>query len=189
MEKASTIRSLEITIISAEGLSLDGRSVKKNAFVIVRTDSLNQVATSIDSEGGSYPSWNQKLKPISLPNSVLFITVEVQCKTSLGMRSVGTAKISVSEFIGDYTPPQYLHFLSYRLRDRKGERNGIINFSVKTAGPPGQKCFGLTAPPSLGMVAAHENHSKNGSTSGSETALGVPIPYAYGYGLGYGVGV
>ncbi|XP_043718057.1 BON1-associated protein 2-like [Telopea speciosissima] len=188
MEKASSTRSLEITILSAEGIRLDGRSVKQNAFVIVRTDPLNQVSTRMDSEGGSNPSWNEKLEPLSLPNSALFITVEVQSKTSSGMRTVGTATISVSEFIGNYTPPQYLHYLSYRLRDRKGERNGIINLSLKTVGGgSGQNCFGLAAPPSLGIVAAHENHSKNGSTSGSGTAIGIPVPYAYGYGLGYGV--
>ncbi|XP_042509949.1 BON1-associated protein 2-like [Macadamia integrifolia] len=193
MEKASTAstsssRSLEITIISAEDLRLNGRAVKKNAFVTVRTDSHNQeVVTRMDSEGGSYPSWNQKLEPLPLPNSAYFITVEVQCKTSTGVRTVGTARISVSEFIGDYMPPQFLHFLSYRLRDRKGKRNGIINFSMKTVGP-GRECFGLV--PSLGVLAsgaAHENHKNLASGSGSGTAIGVPVPYAHGYGLGYGM--
>ncbi|KAJ4957342.1 hypothetical protein NE237_014125 [Protea cynaroides] len=188
MEKAS--RSLEITIISAEGLRLDGRSVKKNVFVIVRTDSQNQRSTSMESKGGIYPTWNEKLEPLSLPNTVPFITVEVQCmmSSSSRVRIVGTAKIPVSEFIGDNTPAQFLHFLSYRLRDRNGERNGIINFSIKTIRP---NCLGLPVPPLLAPIlpprrpclatmAASENQRNAG---GSGTALGIPVPYAYGYGM------
>ncbi|XP_043705273.1 BON1-associated protein 1-like [Telopea speciosissima] len=202
MEKAK--RCLEITIISAEGLRLNGRSVKKNTFVIVRIDSDNQRLTRMDKEGGSYPSWNEKLElPLPLPplsNSVQLITVEVQCKTSLGVRSVGTSKIPTSDFMGDYTPPQYLHFLSYRLRDRNGERNGIINFSVRTIGSQSIAAAWPVLPPTPLIFPATGNQKINavgGSGSGSGSALGVPVsvPYKYGnrhgyrhgYGHGYGV--
>ncbi|KAJ4952712.1 hypothetical protein NE237_029544 [Protea cynaroides] len=188
MEKATC--SLEITILSAESLRLDGRSVKKNTFVIVTSDSNNQRSTSMDKDGGSYPSWNEKLEPLPLPNSVNLITVEVQCKKSSGFRTVGTCKIPVSDLMADYTPAHYLHFLSYRLRDRNGERNGIINFSIRMVG---SQCFGWSVPPQPLRIPAAAKQ-KN-AASGSGTALGVPVPVPYGYehghghGHGYGYGV
>ncbi|XP_042503355.1 BON1-associated protein 2-like [Macadamia integrifolia] len=192
MEKATT-RSLEVTIISAEDLRLHGRSVKKNTFVTVGTDSYSQRSTNIDKEGGSYPSWNQKLEPpLPLPNSAQLITVEVQCITASGVRNVGTSKIPISDFIGDYTPPQYLHFLSYRLRDRNGERNGIINFSIRTLGlQRAVAAWPVPPPQALGFrpaaAAKQEFNGASGSGSGSGTALGVPVPVPYKYGHGYGV--
>ncbi|XP_042503346.1 BON1-associated protein 1-like [Macadamia integrifolia] len=196
MEKKAT-SSLEITIISAEGLRLNGRSVRKNIFVIVRADSRNQRSTSLEKGEGRNPSWNQKLEPpLPLPNSVQsLITLEVQCKTSSGgVRTVGTSKIPISDFMADYTPPQYLHFLSYRLRDRNGERNGIINFSVRTLGSQSAFAAWPVLPPQpLGFPAAANQKfsaaSGSGSGSGSGTALGVPVPMPYKFGSGHGYGV
>ncbi|KAF8379447.1 hypothetical protein HHK36_028883 [Tetracentron sinense] len=130
MSRMASSSSLEITVISAEGLRLGRHSIRKNAFAIVQTDSRNSRSTKMDTEGGSYPSWNEKLA-LELPNNAHIVTVQVQCKTSSGDRTVGTAKIPVSDFIGDYTPAHYLHFLSYRLREHDGERNGIVNLSVR----------------------------------------------------------
>ncbi|KAF3675486.1 putative E3 ubiquitin-protein ligase-like [Capsicum annuum] len=57
------------------------------------------------------------------------LTMEVQCKTS-EVETVGIAKVSTSYFIGGILQEDYLHFLSYRLRDENGEKNGIIIFVV-----------------------------------------------------------
>ncbi|KAF2315341.1 hypothetical protein GH714_038882 [Hevea brasiliensis] len=103
----SAPRTLEITVLSAENLRLDGKSVKKDAFVVVKFDSLNSKSTKADHEGGSNPSWNQKLE-MDMPMHARFIVLEVQLN--------------------------YLHFLSYRLRDARGVKNGIINVSVKVNG-------------------------------------------------------
>lgn len=130
----STSRTLEVTVISGENLRTNRRPVKKNTFVVIRTDSNNVCTTKMDADGGSYPSWNEKLV-VDVPLHVRFITVEVQCKTSVGNKIVGVARIPVSDFVGGYVPQSYLHFLSYRLRDYKGERNGIINISVRAKVP------------------------------------------------------
>ncbi|KAF2311166.1 hypothetical protein GH714_019780 [Hevea brasiliensis] len=90
----STSRTLEITVLSCEDLRIDRRLVKKNTYVMVRTDPLNYRTTKMDTEGGAYPSWNQKLT-IDMPLHERFIT----------------------------------------LRDAKGERNGIVNVSVKVKVP------------------------------------------------------
>ncbi|KAI4328744.1 hypothetical protein L6164_021077 [Bauhinia variegata] len=123
-------RTLEITVLSAENLRMNQKLMKKNAFVSVQPDSRNACTTRMDSEGGNYPSWNQKLV-LDLPMHARFITTEVKCKTSMGITSVGMAKVPLSDFLGGYVPESQLNFLSYRLWDRKSRRNGIINLSVR----------------------------------------------------------
>ncbi|TXG62807.1 hypothetical protein EZV62_009801 [Acer yangbiense] len=127
-------RRIEITVLSGENLRIDGKSVKKNAFVVVKVDPFNYGTTSVDALGGSYPSWNEKLD-LELPKHASFITLEVQCKTSSVNRNIGFAQIPVSDFIGGYLPENYLHFLSYRLRDASRDKNGIINISVRVKAP------------------------------------------------------
>ncbi|XP_021631184.1 BON1-associated protein 2 [Manihot esculenta] len=126
----STCRTLEITLLSCEDLRIHRKWVKKNTYVMVRTDHLNYCTSKLDTEGGAYPSWNQKLT-LDMPVHEPFITLEVHCKTASGDRTIGTARMSSTDFMGGYLPLNYLNFLSYRLRDAKGERNGIINVSVK----------------------------------------------------------
>ncbi|OMP00511.1 C2 calcium-dependent membrane targeting [Corchorus olitorius] len=132
--KSSTSRTLEITILSGEDLKIDNRSVKKNAFVMVSIDSYNFKTTKTDAEGGSYPTWNDKLV-MDLPMQTRFINLEVKCKVSGGDKSVGYARIPLTDFIGGYSPETCLQFLSYRLRDPKGLKNGIINVSVRVKAP------------------------------------------------------
>lgn len=120
-------------MISAEDLLLtQTRRVKKNAFVIIRTDSnVQEQRTSVDKEGGSYPAWNEKVM-MEFPMHARFVMVEVRCRTmSGGNRIIGSAKIPVTDFVGGFLPENHLHFLSYRLRDVGGGRNGIINLSLR----------------------------------------------------------
>ncbi|CAN1236891.1 BON1-associated protein 2 [Linum grandiflorum] len=121
---------LEFTILSAEDLRIDGRSVKKNAFALVKTDLYNSKPTRADSDGGSHPHWNEKLV-VGLLERTPFVTVEVHCKVRSKNRVVGAARVPVSDFFGDPTPENYRHFLSYRLLDPRGVKNGIVNFSVR----------------------------------------------------------
>ncbi|QHO42934.1 BON1-associated protein 2-like [Arachis hypogaea] len=55
-------RSFEITILSAENLRTNKTSIKKNVFVKIQTDGNGEVRTTkVNGEGGSYPSWNEKV--------------------------------------------------------------------------------------------------------------------------------
>ncbi|KAH1241003.1 BON1-associated protein 2 [Glycine max] len=125
-------RTVEITILSAENLQMNKKPIRGNTFVTVQSDASSDTsATKVDSEGGSYPSWNEKLV-MDAPLHARFITVEVKCKTSsTGSNSVGVARIPVSDFVGGYVPENQLHFLSYRLWDGKVRRNGVVNVSVR----------------------------------------------------------
>ncbi|KAL4377105.1 hypothetical protein GQ457_02G000610 [Hibiscus cannabinus] len=131
--KSST---LEITILSAEDLRIDKKPVKKNAFVVVSIGAFNDKATKMDREGGSYPSWNDKLV-MDMPMQTRFITLQVKyCKSSSGgERTVGVARIPVTDFVGGYSPETCLQYLSYRLRDPKGLKNGIINVCLRLKEP------------------------------------------------------
>uniref|UniRef100_A0A803NXL9 C2 domain-containing protein n=1 Tax=Cannabis sativa TaxID=3483 RepID=A0A803NXL9_CANSA len=116
--------------------------------------------TEIDTQGGSYPKWNEKLV-LELPAQSPAVSIEVYCKTVFGNRLVGVARVPVSDFSGGYVPENYLHFLSYRLRDQKGERNGIVNISVRTKVP-----LPLSIPPTP---------TEYSSCSASAPLVGVPV--------------
>lgn len=133
MERATTI---EITIVSAEELRRSGNTP---AFVAVRpggcgdVHSSQTVVTGIDRDGGGYPRWNAKMR-LGLPPSSRSITVEVCCRPRGAggrARRVAAAEVPVSDF---RWPEDYLHLLSYRLRDADGRGNGIVNFSVRVLG-------------------------------------------------------
>ncbi|CAK8560886.1 unnamed protein product [Lathyrus sativus] len=125
-------QTLEITILSAENLQENKKAIKGNTFVTVQCDGSSDEAstTKLDSEGGSYPTWNEKLV-MNLPMHARFVTIDVRYKTRGSSSSVGMARIPVSDFIGGYVHENQLQFLSYRLWDNRVRRNGIVNISVK----------------------------------------------------------
>ncbi|KAJ6679621.1 INGRESSION PROTEIN FIC1 [Salix purpurea] len=122
-------RTVEVTVLSAENLRLDRKSVKKNTYVV-------------------------------------------------GDRVIGTASLPVSDILGDYTPESHLHFLSYRLRDARGERNGIINVSARvkmpvesvcpptTKNPVGFGCSSSWQQPTLGVPVGHRKNYYGGVVTG-----------------------
>ncbi|KAM5555145.1 BON1-associated protein 1 [Rosa sericea] len=125
-------RYIELTVISAENLQSNRKPLKKNSFATVRTDAAVTASKSYrtvetDSEGGR-PRWNEKLV-IEVPAQARNLIVEVQCQN--GARTIGAATIPLTDFIGEWVPESYMHFLSYRLRDERGVRNGIMNISVR----------------------------------------------------------
>ncbi|CAA6656333.1 unnamed protein product [Spirodela intermedia] len=94
---------LDITVLSAEQLSLGQRPIKKNAFVALRTDSQNQATTALHADGGSYPHWNQRLT-LAMPPSSRSVTVEVRCKTGADVRTLGRVTIPAADFHGGLLP-------------------------------------------------------------------------------------
>ncbi|KAI3970062.1 hypothetical protein MKW92_019117 [Papaver armeniacum] len=91
-------------------------------LVVIQTDySTNHRSIYIDTEGIATLQ-NEKIE-LPLYHNVRFIR-GAQYKTSSGA-------------IGLF-PPFYLHFLSYRLRDRNGEPNGIVNLRFEVIEPPRQ---------------------------------------------------
>ncbi|XP_056160609.1 BON1-associated protein 2-like [Syzygium oleosum] len=173
-------RRLEVTVISGEDLRINDRPIKNNAFVTVKADCgspWSHDSTKPDDQGESYPYWDEKLH-VDLPAGSRHLVVEVlRRSSSAGDRPVGTAWIPVSDFI--YT--NYARFLSYRLRDAKGLRNGIINISVRVVSSSCKEslsckgCSSSSSPsvPEFGMPADREKNSG--------TVTGVPVWYPDGW--------
>ncbi|XP_020219709.1 BON1-associated protein 2 [Cajanus cajan] len=106
---------------------MKGKPIRKDAYVVVHTQSCTRFFTTQE-EGGSNPLWNERF----MVDGAKCVTLEVQCKTWLGVRSVGAARIPVDDFLGGFVAGNNrVQFLSYRLWDGKGRRNGVINFSVR----------------------------------------------------------
>ncbi|KAK6162377.1 hypothetical protein DH2020_002218 [Rehmannia glutinosa] len=168
MEKPSS-KVIEITVISAEGLFVNKRQpVKKNLSITVKTDPINSRSTGqVDPEGGSCPAWNEKMV-MELPVHARFISVEAHS----GSRIIGTANIPVSDFAGGHLPENYLSFLSYRLRDSNGEKNGIVNLSVTVKGSGNTGCAASCSRPWMGVPAA-DNKMSGG------LVMGIPVSYRY----------
>ncbi|KAL5727605.1 hypothetical protein ACHQM5_000784 [Ranunculus cassubicifolius] len=187
MEKSSC--SIEVTIISAEDLRHNGRPVKKNTFVTIETDSNSTpLFTSTDTVGGSYPSWNEKLE-FSFPYNGKNIRLDVKCKIGSSVKTIGSVFIPLSDFLEDYVPANCLHFLSYRLRDHDGDRNGIVNLSIRvegaeyiapTAFPSMKVQTGYNNSNACGWMAPSRNHRRDTYTSNNGgIAIGVPVSKGY----------
>ncbi|KAM7472162.1 hypothetical protein LguiA_010345 [Lonicera macranthoides] len=106
---------------------------------------------------------------VDMPTNSNFITVEVHRKGRSGNKLIGAARIPVKDFVGGYIPVNYSHLLSYRLRDGKGERNGIINLSVRVKVAPENGGYGWR--PCTGTVVP-------GDINGG-VVTGVPVWYGY----------
>ncbi|RDY11773.1 BON1-associated protein 2, partial [Mucuna pruriens] len=133
--RRSDSHTTEITLISAENLCMNGKPIKKDLYVVVHTQSRAKFfttrTTTQGEDGSKNPCWNQKFSV----EGANCITFEVQRKTWLGVRSVGTARIALADFLGGFLAQNSVQFLSYRLWDENGQRNGVINFSVRVLKP------------------------------------------------------
>ncbi|CAM8897501.1 unnamed protein product [Rhodiola kirilowii] len=128
---ASSGYVVEITIISCEDLTTTSfkKPIRKNARGVIRMPHCNEqvCSTSLDKEGGSFPRWNEKFT-MEMSSWANWFDVEIYS----GMEKViGKARIPASDFVGGILPEGYLNFLSYRLREKNGEWNGIVNVSVR----------------------------------------------------------
>ncbi|ESQ37704.1 hypothetical protein EUTSA_v10029351mg, partial [Eutrema salsugineum] len=128
-------RKLEISAISAEGLVDGGKPMKKKAFVDFEIAGNRAVRTSVDEVGGDYPTWKEKLETefwSPEKKEERFMYVRVYCQISDNKdKHVGTARVPVKDFTGEYAPEGFMQCLSYRLWDDLGKRNGIVNFSAR----------------------------------------------------------
>ncbi|CAJ1950026.1 unnamed protein product [Sphenostylis stenocarpa] len=134
---ATNSRTLEFTLLSAEGLHIRGKPADKNVFAVVRADSIASHTTATATATGSNGSlsWKETFS-VEVGAHARCMTIEVKCRTGAGERDVGVARIALSDFLGGSVPEHKLQFLCYRLRDWDGRENGIVNFSVRVVAPP-----------------------------------------------------
>ncbi|KAA0048988.1 hypothetical protein IC582_012288 [Cucumis melo] len=177
----TSFRSIEITVVSGEDLRIDRKPVSRKTFVTVKFARQSfgggGGSTEIDERGGSYPFWNEKMA-LEIPVDTVFLTIEVHCGSNSRNRIVGTANVPVSDFLGRYRPESYLHLLSYRLRDGNGERNGIVNISVRVKELESDSEPAITSRATVRVPVA-ETAALCRSSGG--VVIGVPIWSSYSY--------
>lgn len=105
---------------------------------------------------------------MELPVHARFLTVEARS----GSRVIGAANIPVTDFAGGHLPEGYLSFLSYRLKDGSGQKNGIVNISVRVKGGASSGCAASCSRPWMGAAVAE------GKVYGG-AVMGIPVSYTY----------
>ncbi|KAL0739888.1 hypothetical protein Bca4012_081401 [Brassica carinata] len=195
MSYSRSLRSLEIELISAEGLKVNRKPVKKKTFGVIRIDQKTHHTCKVDEQGGSYPIWKHRIKTeMATDGSVRFISVEVCYKTSGGAeKSVGVAKIPVTDFMGGFAPQGHLNFLSYRLRDEYGDKSGIVNVSIMVKPDVNEVKYASPSPlmvPSLGYTACSQAAAAvNGQMWRPRTSSSMATTFGYGSRVVTGVPV
>jgi len=129
---ATQPRTLEFTLLSAEGLHVRGKPANNNVFAVVRADSIASHTTATVTESNGSLWWKETFS-VEVGPHARCLTIEVKCRMGAGERDVGVARIALSDFLEG---SESLQFLSYRLRDWDGRENGIVHFSVGVAPPP-----------------------------------------------------
>ncbi|RDX99929.1 BON1-associated protein 2, partial [Mucuna pruriens] len=162
---ATKSRTLELTVLSAEGLRVRGKPSNKKAFAVVRAESLTSHTTAMTTGNNGFHTWNEKFSVEVGPNA-RSLTFEVTCKAGMGVRDVSVARIALSDFLGGLVPDHCLQFLSYRLRDWDGRKCGIVNFSVRVVAP----LSAAGAPWQLQLRAENDC-----SSSAREVVTGIPL--------------
>ncbi|KAL2330405.1 hypothetical protein Fmac_017986 [Flemingia macrophylla] len=169
--------TMEITIMSAENLCMNGRRIRKDAYVVAHTQSCTKLFTtrtvtqeqergSNSNSNNNNPSWNEKFM---VSDGAKWVTLEVQCKTWFGVRSVGAARVAVDDFLGGFAAADRVQFLSYRLWDEKGRRNGVINFLVRVVKAP------LECDEKRTLVEIKKNLLGCGGGSSGVIVTGIPV--------------
>uniref|UniRef100_A0A7N0T446 C2 domain-containing protein n=1 Tax=Kalanchoe fedtschenkoi TaxID=63787 RepID=A0A7N0T446_KALFE len=125
----SSSKILEVTLISCEGLTISRKkSLKRNARGVIRVPpSMEVFSTNLDKEGGAHPRWNEKFTMEMPPRAAGF---DVEVCDGFG-KVIGAARVPATDFSSGVLPDGHLNFLSYRLRERSGKFNGVVNVSVR----------------------------------------------------------
>lgn len=187
-------RSLEIELISAEGLKVDRKPVKRKTFCVVRIDQKTRVC-KLDDLGGSCPTWKDKIEmDMPINGSVTFISIEVLYLTSGGAKkNVGYAKIPVTDFMGGFAPRGHVNFLSYRLRDEYGDKSGIVNVSIMVKPDCNDVKYSSPSPSSIvapvDYAACSSQAAVNGQMWRPRTSSSMAVTAGYGGGVVTGVPV
>ncbi|CAI8607188.1 unnamed protein product [Vicia faba] len=130
MEARDKPKTLELTVLSAQDIHVNGEPVTTNVFVVVRAESATSHTTPLSTAVNGVHSWNEKFR-VELSTYARSVSFEVKYQTASGVRDIGVARIAVSDFLGGSVPETSLQVLSYGLRDWNGLRCGVVNFSVR----------------------------------------------------------
>ncbi|KAJ9546046.1 hypothetical protein OSB04_025753 [Centaurea solstitialis] len=128
---AAAYQHLEINLISAQDLSLSGRSMKTYAMAWLHPN--RKLSTLVDTKGNSNPTWNEKLM-FKIDDEFLFsesssLTVEIYNVSWFRDVIIGSVNVLIDDLI---TPSHKNHragsrFVTLQVRRPSGPPQGILN--------------------------------------------------------------
>nr|XP_043628715.1 protein SRC2 [Erigeron canadensis] len=143
----ATLRSLDVTIISAKGLNKVNLVGKMDVYAVVyinNTITGNQdqkQKTHVDKDGDSSPTWNYSMsfkfdESAALQNR-LTLVVKIKTEGMFGDKDLGEVHVPVKELLDGVTNNgKPLQFVSYQVRKPSGKPKGELSFSYKLAERP-----------------------------------------------------
>lgn len=136
-------RTLEINVISAEGLKHVNLISKMDVYAVVSisgdSSSANhkqqKTRTPVDRSGGSNPTWNFPIK-FTIDESLaqqnrLCVDFKLRCDRVLGDKDIGEVNVPIKELLDSPGDGKSMQFVSYQVRKPSGKPKGELRFAYK----------------------------------------------------------
>ncbi|KAF5770124.1 putative C2 domain-containing protein [Helianthus annuus] len=122
--------TLDFTLVSAKGLT------KASTISGTADQKVQKFKTHIDKDGGSDPMWNFPMKftmneAAGLENR-LTLVVKIKGARMFLDKNLGEVRVPIKELLeGSKTEGKTMQNVSYQVRGRYGEPDGVVSFSYK----------------------------------------------------------
>ncbi|XP_076895535.1 protein SRC2-like [Bidens hawaiensis] len=151
-------RTLDITILSTNGLTMYSSSGKRNHFYVTATisgtASPQRFKTTTNKNNGSDPTWESRMSfKVNINKAAhMELVVQVKATSMLFDKTLGEVRVSIKDLIEGVTSEgKTLQTVSYPVKGRSGEPQGRLSFSYKVGkiftkqlnkAPPGYEYLG-----------------------------------------------
>lgn len=143
----ATLRSLDVTIISAKGLNKVNLVGKMDVYAVVYINNTitgnrdQKQKTHVDKDGDSNPTWNSsmsfKIDESAALQNRLTLVVKIKTEGMFGDKDLGEVHVPVKELLDGITNNgKPLQFVSYQVRKPSGKPKGELSFSYKLGERP-----------------------------------------------------
>ncbi|KAK1417869.1 hypothetical protein QVD17_27003 [Tagetes erecta] len=137
-----SIRSLDLTLISAKGLNKVNLVGKMDVYAVVYISGAGNQdqkhKTHVDKDGDSNPTWNFpmhfKIDESAALSNRLTLVVKIKAESMFGDKDLGEVHVPIKELLegsSSSSSGKPLQFVSYQVRKPSGKPKGELNFSYK----------------------------------------------------------
>ncbi|RVX20635.1 Protein SRC2-like [Vitis vinifera] len=159
-------RSLEITLVSANGIKKVKHISKMDVYVVatVSGDPQSLQKTPVHKDGGSNPTWNFTMK-FTIDESLaqldhLMLIFQLRCCRHVRAdKDIGEANVSVKELLNHAGDDMSAKYVTYEVKKPSGKPKGKLNFSFKF----GERSHPGATPQICSPVTAYPIHTVYGS--------------------------
>ncbi|XP_059652418.1 protein SRC2-like [Cornus florida] len=144
-------RSIDITIISAEGLNDVNLVSKMDVYVVASISGVRKM-TPVDKRGGTFPKWNHRMQFSVAESAVnkphLCLLFQIRSDRVLGDKDIGYVSVPLRDLLaGGYTDTERI--VEYQVQKPSGRPKGTLKFSFKFDG-------NITHPSTAAPAKVHE---------------------------------